>query len=123
MACACEREHQKRKLAVCAAAPMIDHVNAVLQDIPATPKQEPWPEDLPQPPKTDWDALIKEITERGKHVPEIDWADPGEDAGLKVPSLRFCHAEPIIDASFWTMERTRYRSHTHEGRKCLGRLV
>ena len=34
----------------------------------------------------DWDALITEVVERGKEVPEVDWAIPGEDAAEQV-----CH--------------------------------
>lgn len=32
----------------------------------------------------DWDALIAEVVERGKEVPEVDWAIPGEDAAEEV---------------------------------------
>ena len=37
-----------------------------------------------KPDKIDWDKIIKEAVEAGKEVPEVDWAKPGADAGLKV---------------------------------------
>ena len=53
------------------------------QEYPPLPKQAPWPS-APQPPAVDWDALIAEVVERGKDVPEVDWAIPGEDAAEEV---------------------------------------
>ena len=53
------------------------------QEYPPLPKQAPWPSE-PQPPAVDWDALITEVVERGKDVPEVDWAIPGEDAAEEV---------------------------------------
>ena len=56
---------------------------ACAQEYPPLPKQPPWPSE-PQPPAVDWDALIAEVVERGKDVPEVDWAIPGEDAAEEV---------------------------------------
>ena len=56
---------------------------ACAQEYPPLPKQAPWPSE-PQPPAVDWDALIAEVVERGKEVPEVDWAIPGEDAAEEV---------------------------------------
>lgn len=36
------------------------------------------------PEAVDWDALIAEVLERGKEVPEVKWCSPGEDAAMEV---------------------------------------
>ncbi len=36
-----------------------------------------------KPEAVDWEALIAEVLERGKAVPEVDWCKPGEDAAME----------------------------------------
>ncbi|KAK9820163.1 hypothetical protein WJX72_006950 [[Myrmecia] bisecta] len=36
-----------------------------------------------KPEALDWDALIKEVVEKGKEVPEVNWCKPGEDAAVE----------------------------------------
>lgn len=44
--------------------------------------QAPWAGAAPEP--VDWDALLGEVLEKGKAVPEVGWCAPGEDAALEV---------------------------------------
>ncbi|KAK9808374.1 hypothetical protein WJX73_008417 [Symbiochloris irregularis] len=50
-----------------------------LKDFPDVSKQAKWKDY----PKADWDKVIKEVVDRGKEVPEIDWAKPGQAAAWK----------------------------------------
>ena len=54
-----------------------------VQDLPKLEKQAKWT-GSPKPSDNKWDATINEAIERGKEVPEIDWAEPGEAAAHKV---------------------------------------
>lgn len=58
-------------------------VALLLQPFPELEKQVEWSVGV-APDAVDWDAEIKGVVERGKEVPEVDWAEPGEDAALKV---------------------------------------
>jgi deoxyribodipyrimidine photo-lyase len=54
-----------------------------LREYPEVPSQTLiWPENAPEPEKTDWDGLIAEATRRGAEVPEVSWCVPGEDAAM-----------------------------------------
>ena len=66
--------------------------------MPELSKQAEWK--MPKPPKNDWDAAIKEAVDRGKEVPEIDWAEPGQDAAWKVRSH-----EPVCT---WTLSMQQH---------------
>ena len=59
---------------------------AGLQELPQLEKQAKW-SGKPSPGDNGWDATIKEAVERGKEVPEISWAEPGEAAAGKVRRL------------------------------------
>ena len=67
---------------------------ACLQEFPSAGKQAAWKE--PKPPKNDWDATIKEAVTRGKEVPEIDWAKPGQDEAWKVGDHALAPVEGMI---------------------------
>ncbi|BDA41821.1 Deoxyribodipyrimidine photo-lyase [Coccomyxa sp. Obi] len=53
-----------------------------LQPYPELEKQPKWELDV-KPDAVDWDAEIADVVERGKHVPEVDWVQPGEDAAME----------------------------------------
>jgi len=50
-----------------------------LKEFPDMPDVAKW-QSAVVPDKVDWDALLREVTERGKQVPEVTWLQPGEDA-------------------------------------------
>jgi deoxyribodipyrimidine photo-lyase len=54
-----------------------------MQEYPPVPKQASW-ELKRKPEAVDWDALIKDVCERGAEVPEVEWCKPGEAAALEV---------------------------------------
>lgn len=58
----------------------------MLQEFPTVSKQEKWSSGRPA---IDWDKVIKEVLDKGKEVPEIDWAKPGQDAAWKVSTGTF----------------------------------
>ncbi|PRW61487.1 CPD photolyase isoform B [Chlorella sorokiniana] len=51
------------------------------QEFPELPEQPAWTGAKPEP--VDWEALLQEVLERGKDVPEVAWCKPGEDAALE----------------------------------------
>ncbi|KAL4446362.1 hypothetical protein ABPG77_003169 [Micractinium sp. CCAP 211/92] len=53
-----------------------------LKEYPELPPQAAWECDV-KPEAVDWEALIAEVLERGKAVPEVDWCKPGEDAAME----------------------------------------
>ncbi|WVZ78686.1 hypothetical protein U9M48_026357 [Paspalum notatum var. saurae] len=53
-----------------------------LVEYPELPALAPW--DGEQPDVTDWDALIDRVCSEAENVPEIDWCEPGEAAGMEV---------------------------------------
>lgn len=54
-----------------------------LKEIPELQKQPQWTlKHKPDP--VDWPALIEEVLDRGKSVPEVNWIKPGEDAAMEV---------------------------------------
>ena len=57
------------------------------QEYPTLEKPPKW--DGPQPEGIDWEALIAEVVERGKEVPEIDWATPGQEEGWEARYISF----------------------------------
>ena len=57
----------------------------LLQPYPDMQKQAEWTCEV-KPGPMDWDAEIAAAT-RNKEVPEVDWCEPGEDAGLEVRLL------------------------------------
>jgi hypothetical protein len=54
-----------------------------MQEYPPVPKQASW-ELKRKPEAVDWDALVKDVCERGAEVPEVEWCKPGEAAALEV---------------------------------------
>jgi deoxyribodipyrimidine photo-lyase len=74
----------KREYAARTIRPKIHrHLPDFLREFPLLPAQvsPSWPSSassLPTPPTTDWDALLREVLQRGADVPEVAWARPGE---------------------------------------------
>ncbi len=59
------------------------------QEYPTLEKQPNWNVDTtPEPPE--WDALLHEVLERGKAVPEVTWRKPGEDGAREVDRSPKC---------------------------------
>ena len=86
--CDCQkRKHSEPQLGRCLAT--ISLHSTWLQDMPKLEKQAKW-SGKPSPSDNKWDATIKEAVERGKEVPEIDWAEPGEAAATKVRMREAC---------------------------------
>uniref|UniRef100_A0A061RV60 Deoxyribodipyrimidine photo-lyase n=1 Tax=Tetraselmis sp. GSL018 TaxID=582737 RepID=A0A061RV60_9CHLO len=52
-----------------------------MKEYPELEGSPDWTAAMPEP--VDWDALIKEASERGSAVPEVAWAEPGEDAAAR----------------------------------------
>lgn len=46
------------------------------REFPEVPQAAPWTSSH-KPAAIDWDALIREVTERGAEVPEVHWRKPG----------------------------------------------
>lgn len=53
-----------------------------LTEFPELEPQAAWQGEV-QPEPVDWAALIDEVVERGKEVPEVAWCKPGEDAAME----------------------------------------
>jgi hypothetical protein len=62
---------------------MMQAVFSWSQEYPPVPVQPQW-QAAAKPAAVDWDSTIAEVLERGKAVPEVHWAVPGETAALKV---------------------------------------
>lgn len=54
----------------------------MVQPYPDMQKQPEWTCEV-KPDPLDWDAEVAAATQN-KEVPEVDWCEPGEDAGLEV---------------------------------------
>lgn len=57
-----------------------------LREFPEVPRQPAWDVEGAAPAPVDWDALLAEVLERGKEVPEVPWIQPGEDAAMEALS-------------------------------------
>ncbi|GLC37213.1 hypothetical protein PLESTB_000992000 [Pleodorina starrii] len=58
------------------------HLPEFLRDFPEVPQLPPWSHEV-KPEPVEWEALLEEVLTRGSAVPEVDWCQPGEDAGLQ----------------------------------------
>ncbi|EFN58989.1 CPD photolyase [Chlorella variabilis] len=56
-----------------------------LTEFPQLEPQPEWSSGV-TPEAVDWDALLAEVLERGKEVPEVRWCAPGEDAAMEALS-------------------------------------
>ncbi|KAI3433882.1 hypothetical protein D9Q98_003684 [Chlorella vulgaris] len=74
---------EKREYAARTIRPKIhSKLPEFLTDYPELAPQAAWTCAV-NPEAVDWDALIAEVLERGKEVPEVKWCSPGEDAAME----------------------------------------
>lgn len=57
--------------------------------------QAAWAHEV-KPEAVDWEALIAEVMERGKAVPEVDWCKPGEDAAMEASAAAHATCPPCL---------------------------